>query len=178
MQQRGFADEGGDGGADGGEAIIFCAQGGDGADVERGGVIGGAGVVEIRHAGEVEQVGGEDVDAAVGVGVGQREQVAQRVRREAGFFVQLAPGGGFNGLVCLHEAAGQVERTFCRFACAAHGEDLAVVVKDDAGDGSGNVVVVGEAAMRAMQRVAGRVLQAGRAAARAVAEGVQRVGHG
>jgi len=32
--------------------------------------------------------------------------------------------------------------------------------------------------MRAMQRVAGRVLQAGRAAARAVAEGVQRVGHG
>ena len=55
---------------------------------------------------------------------------------------------------------------------------MVAVIEDDAGNSGGDVVEVGELALRAMQGAAVRVLQVGRTAARAVAEGVQRVGHG
>ena len=69
----------------------------------------------------------------------------------------------------IDETAGQIQRAFCRFTCAAHGEDVVAVIEDDAGNSGGDVVEVGELALRAMQGAAVRVLQVGRAATRAVA---------
>ena len=165
----------GDGIADGSEAVVGGVQRGEWADIERGSVIGGTGGAEIGNAREIEKIGGEDVNTAVGVSVGQGEDVAQFARHKAGFFVQFPPGGGFHGLARINEAAGQVKRASRGLARATHGEDLSVVIQNEAGDGGSDVRKVGEVAMRAVQGAARWVLQVGRAATRAVAEGVQGV---
>lgn len=135
MLRKSFVDYPIDGSTDGIEAEGCRVEGVEGRNDDCSCIIGGASRRKIGDVAEVEHVEGMNLEAAVHIKIRDGEKIAAGREFESGLLADFAACGLFARLVHIDKAAREVERPLRRVFLAAHEEQLAGSVADEAGDG-------------------------------------------
>ena len=153
MLRKSFVDYPIDGSTDGIEAEGCRIEGVEGRNDDCSCIIGGAGLGKIGHVAEVEHIEGMNLEAAIHIQIRDGEKVAAGGDFQSGLFADFAARGLLARLVHIDEAAREVERPLRRVFLAAHEEQLAGSVADEAGDGRRRIEVIDETTRAAFFRL-------------------------
>ena len=162
---------------DGFKPEVVHAQFTHGDVAQLGRVVHGAEVPRVGHMATVEHVQRVDGQAGIEVPVGKGKEVFRAGHLHARLLLHLACHALLAGLVHVHKAARQIERTLRRvFGAAAH-QQLVFPVQDKGYRGRRRIEIIREAAIGTVFRLGVMLLEMRRPALGAISELRKRMFH-